>query len=77
MCMTSAITEYAHQRIPQFQWTLPVYNEFKVIIEMIEALDRKLGQPDCVDPAKAEYLKQIEERLSKLEMAAQVQGATP
>lgn len=80
MCMTSAIYDYAAQRIPLQQWTQPTFLEFQTIIAKLDELDRKLGQPDCVDPAKAAFMKQIEERLAKLESRIAdrpTEGASP
>jgi hypothetical protein len=42
-------------------------DEFKQIIERLDRLDKALGLPECHDPAKAAWLKDIEARLARLE----------
>ncbi len=42
-------------------------DEFKEILRRLEALDEKLGQPDCEDPAKAAWMRGVEDRLAMLE----------
>lgn len=66
MCMVSVMS-VAGAQIPVMDWTRPAFNEYQEILKRIEALDKKLGQPDCVDPAKEAWMKQVEERLSALE----------
>lgn len=66
MCVMSAVS-VAGSQIPLSTWTRPAFDEYKEILRRIEALDTKLGQPDCVDPAKEAWMKQVEERLSQLE----------
>lgn len=46
-----------------------MFNEFKEIIRRLDDLDEKLGQPDCHDPAKAAWMREVEARLEKLESA--------
>lgn len=67
MCAVSATMDYMRQYVPIQDWTRPAFDEYKEILRRLEALDTKLGQPDCEDPAKAEWMKQVEERLSALE----------
>lgn len=66
MCMVSVIYDYG-RTVPQAQWTWPAFSEYQEIIRRLEALDKKLGEPDCHDPAKGDWMKAIEERLKKLE----------
>jgi hypothetical protein len=68
MCAVSATMEYM-QRIPIDKWDRPAFNDFQEVIRRLEALDAKLDQPDCHDPAKAEWMRAVEERLEKLETA--------
>jgi hypothetical protein len=68
MCMVSVVS-VAGSAIPDYQWTLPAFNEFQEILKRIADLDAKLGQPDCVDPAKEAWMGRVEERLRKLEEA--------
>lgn len=67
MCSVSAIMDYGRTRIQPEQWTRPAWDEFKEIIKRLDALDEKLDQPDCEDPAKAAWMRSIEARLAALE----------
>lgn len=67
MCAVSVIQDYARTVIDPQLWTRPVFNEYHEIIRRLGELDAKLGQPDCEDPAKAAWMRDIEERLSKIE----------
>lgn len=69
MCTYSVISEYGQFRIAPEQWTRPVWSEYQEILRRLTELDKKLDQPDCVDPAKVEWMAAIEERLRKLETA--------
>lgn len=69
MCSVSVIQDYMNQRTTPTQWTRPMFNEFKEIIRRLDDLDEKLGQPDCHDPAKAAWMREVEARLEKLESA--------
>ena len=63
MCAVSMILDYVDRNVPLGIWTRPVYDDFQQIIRQLEELDRKLDQPDCVDPQKEEILKRIERML--------------
>lgn len=67
VCSVSVIQDYARQQVPQQQWTVPAWDQFKEILTRLEKLDTMLAQPDCKDPAKAAWMREIEARLSKLE----------
>ena len=67
MCMVSVINDYGRQNIPTVQWNYNNFNEFKEILKRLEALDAKLGQPDCETPEKTAWMKEVEERLAALE----------
>ena len=83
MCSVSVIQDYFRQQTkpwnvwpnnmvrptPPINWTPETWKLLKEIIAKLEVLDAKTGQPDCEDPAKAEWMREIEERLSKLEEA--------
>jgi hypothetical protein len=70
MCTVSAIMDYGQYRIPLQQWTPDSWADFKEIIRRLDALDKKLDQPDCVDPAKQRWMQEVEERLRRLEGGA-------
>jgi hypothetical protein len=67
MCMVSVISQYGQQQIPRMQWTPDSFSDYKEILRRIEQLDAKLNQPDCVDPAKAAWMREVEDRLAALE----------
>lgn len=67
MCSVSATYDYFRQNVPLDQWTRPVYNDFQEVIRRLDALDKKLDQEDCHDPAKAEWMRAVERRLDALE----------
>ena len=69
MCAVSMIFDNYRQNTQPAQWTWPMVNDFTEIIKRLDELDKKLGIQECHDPAKAEWLKAIEERLAKLEQA--------
>lgn len=66
MCTVSLMME-AGRNIPPSQWDSSSFFQFQEIIQRLEQLDKKLGQPDCHDPAKAAWMKEVEDRLSRLE----------
>ena len=69
MCVTSVIQDFAGQ-LPQHIWTRDTFSEYQEILRRLGELDRKLGQPDCVDPAKEAWMRDVERRLMDLEAKA-------
>jgi hypothetical protein len=67
MCWVSYVHDYSRTNIPIESWTVPAFNEYKEIIRRLEKLDEKMGQPDCEDPGKAAWMREVEERLASLE----------
>lgn len=67
MCVTSAVMQYMRDYTTPVQWTQPMFDEYKEIIRRLEALDEKLDQADCEDPAKAAWMREVEGRLAQLE----------
>ncbi len=67
MCAVSATHDYMSKNVPLDTWTRSMFNEYQEIIRRLGELDEKLNQPDCPDPAKAAWMKQVEERLDTLE----------
>lgn len=66
MCMVSVVFDYG-KTIPQTSWTPDTWTQFQEILKRIEELDTKLDQPDCHDPSKAAWMREVEDRLKKLE----------
>ena len=83
MCSVSVIFDYYRDRtVPHpwpplnvtnapapIDWTPETWKMLKEVIERLKVLDAKTGQPDCEDPAKAAWMREVEERLAKLESA--------
>lgn len=69
MCAVSVIMDYWSVR-PDTPWTRETFDAFKVVVEQVDALDTALGEPECHDPSKAEWMKRVEDRLSSLESHA-------
>lgn len=67
MCVISVVFDYGRERIPSEQWTQEAYDQFKKILEEAAKLDTVLGEPNCEDPKKAEWMKEVERRLDALE----------
>lgn len=70
MCAVSEVHDYMARNVPLDAWTRPVFNEFQEVIGRLDALDKKLGQPDCHDPEKAAWMEEVERRLQKIEEGA-------
>ena len=66
MCAVSAVYDYFGTK-PISIWDRPTFDEFKEILERLEKIDKKLDQPECEDPAKAAWMREVEERLAALE----------
>jgi tetrahydromethanopterin S-methyltransferase subunit G len=77
MCIQSVVMDYMKRRVPLDRWTPPAYQDFQELLRRIDKLDRDLGEPDCVDPVKAAYIKQIENRLAELEKKVAEQKKAP
>jgi hypothetical protein len=65
--MVSVIQDYGRARIPRQRWNTDTFGDYKEILKRLESLDAKLGEPDCEDPAKATWMKDVEKRLAALE----------
>ena len=61
------VHDYARERINPIQWTPSIWIDFTEILRKLDELDKKLGQPECHDPAKAAWMKEIEAKLAALE----------
>ena len=70
MCAVSVVYDYYRQHTTPLQWSLGDLNELREIIRRLDLLDAKMGQPDCHDPAKAAWVRTVEERLAELEKKA-------
>lgn len=69
MCMVSMVSDYGQERIPAYQWTPDTWSDYQEILRLLKKLDEKLGQKDCDESDKQEWMKEIEKRLKSLEVA--------
>lgn len=81
MCAVSVVQDYFRERTiqpqpfnqwpptpaPAINWQPDTWKLYKEILEKLTELDRKTGQPDCEDPAKAAWMREVEKRLAALE----------
>jgi hypothetical protein len=69
MCVVSYVHDYYTNplRLNTITWTQDSFDDLKRALEILERLDAKTEQPDCVDPAKARWMSEVEERLKRLE----------
>jgi len=81
MCTTSMIMDYGRQQYYKYYKDIPIQTfdndkyliwveAFQKLVEQAEEFDKVTGQPDCVDPEKAELMQKItdlEARIKELE----------
>lgn len=83
MCVASNIGDYYKPHWPQFDppkiwpdltpakpinpWSEEKMRKLMELIEKAREMDKLMGEPDCEDPAKTAWMKQVEQRLKKLE----------
>lgn len=73
MCVVSMVYDYGRNSMPpNYDWTRTALDKFKHLVRTAEDLDRETGQADCEDPKKSAWLKDIEDRLARLEKATLV-----
>lgn len=70
MCMVSVVSDYG-KSIATSTWTTRTFSEYQEILRRLEALDAKLGEPECHDPGKQEWMAEVERRLFTLELRAE------
>ena len=75
MCMVSVVNDYGAHRIPANDWTRSTWNEYQEILRRLEALDAKLGQPECETPDKLAWQQEIEARLARMEALLAAAGS--
>lgn len=66
MCVTSAILDYGRQQ-PYYSWTPPTWQEYQDLLEKARKWDELAHQPHCEDPDKERWMKEVDDRLRKLE----------
>lgn len=68
MCAVSAVIYYAQKYYPENNWDYNTLSDFTRIIQMLERIDKKMDQKDCDSSIKDRFLKDIDDRLRKLEL---------
>ena len=69
MCAVSMVHDYMRINVPTDAWTPGTWAQYQEIIRLLTKLDEKLDQPDCDDPAKGQWMQEVEDRLARLESA--------
>lgn len=69
MCVVSAVHDYFAPQIDEIPWTLGKYKLYQDLINKATEVDEALEQPHCESPEKAAYVKQLEEAITKLKKA--------
>jgi hypothetical protein len=66
MCAVSVVLDYGRTH-PLRDWNQQSFGRFKVLVKEAEKFDADTNQPDCEDPEKAKWMREVEERLARLE----------
>lgn len=67
MCVVSAVTGYYQKAHPivnnQFHdnWNFNNWAQLNEALEILRRLDAAMGEPDCIDPDKDKWLKEMSE----------------
>ena len=68
MCVMSMVTAGMGQQWPEPKfWPKQDLIDVAEILKRLDALDKKLGAPNCHEPIKEEFIKSLEQRIAKLE----------
>lgn len=63
------IHEHFNKTVPFNDWHRPQLSQYQDIIERLKRLEDSLGIPPCEDKEKAKWLREVQDRLEKLEKA--------
>ena len=64
MCIVSAIHDYG-MNIPTDSWSKKAFKEWQKMMDAAKQFDKETKQPDCVDPAKEQLIRDVIESLKK------------
>ena len=64
MCFMSVVHDY-HKKLEPDYWTPKKFDYFRDLLKDAERYDEQTGQKDCLDPKKAEFLKDVEKLLEE------------
>lgn len=85
MCTMSMVYDHFQKTWPQPEgWTpqilpyvKPAVDNLRPLLDKLEEIDRKLGQPDCEREPKNKFLARLEKRVKELEAeVAAMKGST-
>ena len=66
MCVVSMITEHYWRQYPNpVYYPRDKYRDMEELIRKAREYDRIMNQPDCPDPVKADWYKQVIEKMNK------------
>jgi hypothetical protein len=57
--MVSMVIDYVRDRTTFKQWDWDKYWKLQKILDRLEELGKKLGEPECKDDRKAEYMEEL------------------
>jgi|HubBroStandDraft_4_1064222.scaffolds.fasta_scaffold04643_1 hypothetical protein len=71
MCFVSVVTASIPNQYlaPISQWDFQTVNDFQEVIKRLDAIDKRLGARDCVDPVKEKFFEELAARVAVLEKA--------
>jgi hypothetical protein len=64
MCAASVIMDYG-SKIPIWKWTQDAFDKYKYILDKIKEWDEEIGEPDCEDESKGQWIEEIEQKINK------------
>lgn len=67
MCVTSVIHDYGKESWDRRPWAPTAIEKYHDLIDAAQEFDEVAGEPDCEDPKKAEFLKELEDRVGQVE----------
>lgn len=65
MCMMSVVTGYG-MGVQQNHWTPVTWKMFQDLVARVDKLDSALGEHECIDPAKDEWLKKMSDMYDEI-----------
>lgn len=65
MCTVSAVTGALQNYKPVQDWTYQSWLGIQKILALCEKLDKQQGEPDCIDPEKDAWIKEMSDMYDK------------
>lgn len=70
MCMMSVVTGYAQQSTQMNHMTPVTWKMFRELLDRVDKLDKALGEPECIDPAKGAWLRKMSDMYDEVKAPA-------